>query len=337
DSEYLSTIAEFLADTTHHITLGIDIIGHLAKTGNWYDSLNSDFATLKELLTTKALPVSLTISSDIYQNAGANHVQQLAYAMAHVNEYLNVIAHETPKKASAFTPIFKVAVGGDYFFEIAKLKTLRYLYQTLAEAYDFPTQAYILAFPTRRNKTIYDYNINLLRTTTECMSAILGVADEVCNVAYDHIYHHDNAFGTRIARNQLLILKEESYFDKVSNPTNGSYYLESLVQQLAEKGLELFKNIEKGGGFLTQLKAGKIQQKIQEEAQKEQRQFDNGEKILVGTNQYKNDEDRMKDKLERNPFLQKEPRKTLISPVIAKRLAEKIEQKRLRHEAKSKS
>lgn len=332
DKDYFLTIAEFLKNTKHHITLGVDIIGHLAKTGNWHHSLNNDFAALKELLTNDSLPLSLSIDTSHYQNAGANHVQQLAYAMAHVNDYLNIIANEIPDQLSNFTPLFKVAVGGDYFFEIAKLKALRCLYNTLSEAYECPTQAHILAFPTRRNKTIYDYNINLLRTTTECMSAILGGADGVCNAAYDKIYHHDNAFGTRIARNQLLILKEESYFDKVTNPADGSYYLESLVRQMTEKGLELFKSIEKGGGFLKQLKIGKIQQKIQEEAKKEQRQFDNGEKILVGTNHYKNDENRMKGKLERNPFLKKNPRKTLIAPIIAKRLAEKIEQERLRQE-----
>ena len=169
----------------------------------------------------------------------------------------------------------------------------------------------------------------MLRTTTECMSAILGGADAVANLPYDALYHKDNEFGDRIARNQLLILKNESYFDKVNNPADGSYYIESITQQLAEKALQLFKDIEKNGGFLKQLKEGTVKRKIQESADKEQALFDAGKKILLGTNKHPNPTDRMKHDLELFPFVKINPRKTLITPIIEKRLAEKIEQERL--------
>ena len=96
----------------------------------------------------------------------------------------------------------------------------------------------------------YDYNINMLRSTTEAMSSVLGGADAVCNMPYDVLYHKSNEFGERISRNQLLILKAESYFDVVSNPADGAYYIESVTQELASKALELFKQIEDGGGFI---------------------------------------------------------------------------------------
>src|SRR5690554_7522397 len=110
------------------------------------------------------------------------------------------------------------------------------LFDALKKEYNYEFDCHIIAQPTKRNKTIYDYNVNMLRTTTECMSAILGGADAVQNIAYDAVFHKTNEFGDRISRNQLLILKEECYFDKVNNPADGAYYIESLTNQLAEKG-----------------------------------------------------------------------------------------------------
>ena len=223
-------------------------------------------------------------------------------------------------------------MGTNYFFEIAKLRALRILIKTLASAYDHNLECHIIATPTKRNKTVYDYNVNMLRTTTECMSAILGGADGVANLPYDALYHKDNEFGDRIARNQLLVLKHESYFDKVNNPADGAYYIESVTEQLAEKALELFKDIEKNGGLISQLIDGTIQRKINESTHKEQELFDSGKEVLLGTNKYPNKNDHMKNDLELYPFVKQNSRKTLIVPIIEKRLAEKIEQERLSQE-----
>lgn len=128
---------------------------------------------------------------------------------------------------------------------------------------------------------------------------------------------------------QLLILKHESYFDKVENPADGAYYIESLTNQLASKALELFKSIENGGGFLTQLKEHTIQRKTKESARASQEDFNTGRQILIGTNQYPNPQDRMKDSLELYPFVKTDKRKTLIEPIIERRLSEIMEQERL--------
>ena len=172
----------------------------------------------------------------------------------------------------------------------------------------------------------------MLRTTTECMSAVLGGANAVRNLPYDSLYHKSNEFGERIARNQLLILKSESYFDLVTNPADGSYYIEELSEKLAAKGLELFKNIEESGGYLNQLFEGTIQRKSKERAQQEQQAFDAGEISLIGTNKHPNPDDRMKSQLEVLPFVKIDPRKTLIAPIIEQRLSESIEKERLSHE-----
>lgn len=305
----------------------LDPIGQLAKEGNWFATKEKDNFETLNVLSKESNTISLIrIDSGLYQNAGATMVQQIAYSLAHANEYFNRI--ETINQPI----VFEVAVGTNYFFEIAKLRALRLLFQTIAKEYNHNLDCNLVVSPTKRNKTLYDYNVNMLRTTTECMSAILGGADAIANLPYDALYHKDNEFGDRIARNQLLVLKNESYFDKVNNPADGSYYIESLTQQLAEKSLALFKDIEANGGFLKQLTEGIIKRKIQESADKEQALFDSGKEILLGTNKYPNQADRMKNDLELFPFVKQNPRKTLITPIIEKRLAEKTEQERLNNE-----
>lgn len=324
--EFSNKINEFASKNKANIFIQNDPIGQLVKDGNWFENLEKDFEKLNTFTSKTTVPF-LTISSGIYQNAGANIVQQLAYTLAHANEYFNRI----PAINQPIT--IEVAVGTNYFFEIAKLRALRLLFNTLASEFNHNFDCHIIATPTKRNKTLYDYNVNMLRTTTECMSAILGGADAVANLAYDAIYHKDNEFGDRISRNQLLVLKHESYFDKVNNPADGAYYIETLTEQLAEKALELFKDIEKNGGLISQIIDGTIQRKINESAQKEQELFDSGKEVLLGTNKYPNKNDQMKNDLELYPFVKQNARKTLITPIIEKRLAEKLEQERLNNEA----
>lgn len=330
DLKLLSKDSLTAITTDLNANFSLDIIGNLARTGNWYHNLKTDHDLFEIFINaTNTLSVDLSL----YQNSGANCVQQLAHSMAHLNEYFNHFETRlNPQQKSNLKVIFKVSVGTNYFFEIAKLRAIRQLYQTLAKSYGVNAACEIHATPTKRNKTIYDYNTNMLRTTTECMSAVLGGADWISNQPYDAIYHDPNEFGERISRNQLLILKNESYFDKVDNPTDGAYYIESLTRQLSEKALEIFKSIESGGGFLKLLKEGVIQKKIKESALKEQEQFNESELVLLGTNKYPNSDDRMKDNLERSPFVKQNPVKTLLEPIIEKRLSETLELERLKTE-----
>lgn len=325
--DFVKKIEAFAQKTKAKIFCNLDPIGQLAKDGNWFATKEkTNFETLN-LLSTATTNVSLiSINGGLYQNAGANMVQQIAYSLAHANEYFNRITTINQ------TIVFEISVGSNYFFEIAKLRALRLLFNLIAKEYNHNLDCHLLVSPSKRNKTIYDFNVNMLRTTTECMSAILGGADAVANLPYDALYHKDNEFGDRMARNQLLILKHESCFDKVDNPADGSYYIETLTNQLSEKALILFKEIEANGGFLKQLNEGVIKKKIQESANKEQELFDAGKEILLGTNKYPNKKDRMKEELELFPFVKIKPRKTLITPIIEKRLAEKLEQERLKEE-----
>lgn len=322
--DYISKIETIAKSRKAKIYCNLDPIGQLAKEGNWFKTQEKDnFETLNLISKQVSQSSIISINSSLYQNAGANIVQELAYSLAHANEYLNRISNFNQPI------VFKISVGTNYFFEIAKLRAYRMLFDTIAKEYLSNLECHLIVTPTKRNKTIYDYNVNMLRTTTECMSAIIGGADAIANLPYDALYHKDNEFGDRIARNQLLILKNESYFDKVNNPADGTYYIESLTNQLAEKALVLFKDIEANGGFLKQLNEGIIKRKIQESADKEQELFDSGKEVLLGTNKYPNKDDKMKHDLELFPFVKVNPRKTLITPIIEKRIAEKIEQERL--------
>lgn len=321
DLDFVNKLSLYLTNQKAEFYLNLDPVGKLSKEGNWFKSQKEDFNALQSLSQSVN---TISVDTTNYQNAGANMVQQLAYALAHANEYLN---HQTTNSIT-----FKIATGTHYFFEIAKIRALRILYASLAKEYNCSQTCHVIAQGSRRNKTLYDYNINMLRSTTEAMSSALGGADAVCNMPYDVLYHKSNEFGERISRNQLLILKAESYFDVVSNPADGAYYIENLTQELATKALELFKQIEDSGGFIKQLLQGDIQKKIKESAAKQQELFDNGNITLLGTNKHLNPTDLMKENLELFPFLKSNPRKTLIQPIIAKRMAEAIEKERLSHE-----
>lgn len=327
-SEFVSKLNDFSVNTTHEIYIHIDTVGHLAHTGNWYKSLNNDHQKLADCLSkSNALSATIAVNLGLYQNAGASIVQQLAYSVAHANEYLNSFHEQIKNKI-----VFKVAIGSNFFFEIAKLRALKLVWQSLMQVYENDIGIHITAQPSKRNKTVYDYNSNMLRTTTECMSAIFGGAQTIINSPYDSLYHKDNAFGQRLSINQLLILKYESYLDKVSNPTEGAYYIETLTKDLAQKSLDLFKSIEAQGGFLKQLHSGIIQRKIKAYANKAQTNFDSNNEGLLKTHLHHQPNDQMKSQMELYPFVKYRKRKTLLEPIVEKRLAEQLELQFLKNE-----
>ena len=321
NDEFQIELSEFI--NSNNVYFQTDIIGNLAETGNWFISLKEDHSKLTTIF--KNTSNSISVSSDLYQNAGANITQQLAYTLAHANEYLNHFGSEIASKIH-----FTFSVGSNYFFEIAKLRAFRILWSALLEEYNVENkEAHLFVQPSLRNKTLYDYNVNLLRTTTECMSAILGGANTISNVSYDSIYHKSNEFGERIARNQLLVLQQESYLKEAQNFADGSYYIDSLTHQLAEKSLTLFKQIEKGGGFLNQLKDGIIHKKIKESSNKEIELFNENKIVLLGTNYQQNKQDKMKNNIELYPFVKQRNIKTLFPPLNRNRISEALEKLKL--------
>jgi methylmalonyl-CoA mutase len=309
-----------------------DPIGTLAASGNWTQGMEEDRALLGKFREQQPKQTTLGIHCGLYQNAGATRVQELGYSLAQAHEYAKWAEKDQRLISLLETPVFLVAVGSEYFFEIAKIRALRRLWSLLATSLGYPGTCFIIAMPSRRNKTLYDYNTNMLRSTMECMAAVLGGADLVCNHPYDGLYHHPNPFADRISRNQLLLLRHESYFSAVSNPADGAYYIESLTDQLGEKALGFFKSVDRNGGLLRQLKEHKVQKTIRESAAKEQKGFNEGRQVLVGSNKYPNPQDHMKGELEKDPFLRTRNEKTLIEPILPKRLSEGYEKQRIQDE-----
>jgi len=313
----------------------IDIIHQLASDGNWFKNGTQDYEQYRLFINTfSGYFAQLSVNTGLYQTAGASVTQELAYFAAHLNEYLNQYcdsdkAHDDGM-VHAFAKAEKrlnidTAIGPNYFMEVAKYRAYRVITKTLGTAYGLDLTCYITASPSLRNKSLLDYNVNLLRTTTECMSAVLGGADTVYNLPYDSFFNKENEFSDRIARNQLRILKDEAYLDKVNNAAEGSYYIDTLTKQLTDKSLELFKTIEKAGGFVQSLFDGTIQRKLKESAKQELEDIASQKKVLIGVNKYPNAAQPLQKEYELYPFLKTQPRKTLIESITPVRLATSIE------------
>jgi methylmalonyl-CoA mutase len=206
--------------------------------------------------------------------------------LAHAHEYLVTLSNQNISYKKPF--YFTVAVGSDFFGEIAKLRALRKLWVLLAQAYNILKEIHIHCETSLLNKSSLDANNNMLRTTTEGMSAVIGGCNSLTIHPYNTGFESQTDFSDRMARNQQLILKEESYLHHTADMGAGSYYIEKLTDELAGKAWEEFKEIENKGGFLACLKSNFIQNKIQEQADNLIKQFNNGELVLVGVNKFQN-------------------------------------------------
>tara|TARA_B100001287_G_scaffold83711_1_gene69863 strand:+ start:5502 stop:6659 length:1158 start_codon:yes stop_codon:yes gene_type:complete len=224
----------------------------------------------------------LNFSSKYLKNSGANIVQEIAFILSAANEYLKIYGKEISKNIS-----FEVVQGENYFFEIAKIQSLRILWSLITKKYGNQVDDCIVtATPTIKNKTIKNFNNNIIRSTTECMSGILGGCDFIKSIPYDFFNKNKNSFSERIMYNQLLILRNETFINKTINPISGSYYISYLIDDLSEKSLDLFKKIESKGGYFNNLKENGLFKQIFENAKKENDQYKSNEKIQVGVNKY---------------------------------------------------
>ncbi|HPS49343.1 MAG TPA: methylmalonyl-CoA mutase family protein [Bacteroidales bacterium] len=278
-------------------SINFDPISYLLLHGDYYINWTHNVEEAEYLIHTvlKRLPhfKAITVNGHYFQDAGANLVQELAFSMAAANEYLVGL---TAKgfHVDAVAPHLQIsfAVGPNYFMEIAKLRAARLLWTRILEQYPASLkesyQLFLHAQTARWNKTLYDPYVNMLRTTTEGMSAVLGNADSVTLDPFDKNYREPSEFSYRIARNQQLVLKEESYFDKVVDPAAGSYYIENLTHSIAHHAWKLFKETEARGGILECIKSGYIQEEVTRSRQQKEADIAQKRIILLGTNQYPN-------------------------------------------------
>ena len=246
--------------------------------------LSHDCFDIKTINISKinATKFKINIDSSPFKNLGCNLIQEVAFTLGMGNEYLNTYGKKTASLIS-----FELGQGGDYFFEIAKIQVIRRLWHLITSHHENEiTNVVIAAKPTIRNKTIKNYNNNLIRTTSECMSAILGGCDYIKSQAYDYLFNDKNDFSENLMLKQLLIIKEETNIDKVDNICEGSYYISYLMENIMKESFNLFKKIEKKGGFFKYLSSGAIIREIEINNRKDIGLYQTKNKILVGYNAY---------------------------------------------------
>lgn len=266
----------------------VDLAGHISpKEEDQYFSLIDVFdeknaeindQLVKELLA-KEFRRNICIDISLHQNAGAAIYQQLGIALAKTKELVEVYGIEILNKL-----LFRIAVSANYFFEMAKIRALKLLFNQFSKEYSLDEIPYIFAETSLRNKSVADNENNLIRSTLELASAMIGGADAVFSNNYLVSRSTDNA--EEISFKQQIVLAYESIINVFEDASNGSYYVEDITQQIAKKSWEYFVNIEEKGGYLELLKNGVIQKKIFEHAVEEQKWVEEGKIKLIGVNLY---------------------------------------------------
>ena len=235
----------------------------------------------------------LAVNAFNLNNAGAFITQELGYALAWGNELLAKLTEagftvdEVAKNIK-----FNFGISSNYFMEIAKFRAARWLWAEIVKAYapacDCACKMHVHAQTSEWNMTIFDAHVNLLRSQTEAMSAAIAGVDSITVRPFDKTYQTPDDFSERIARNQQLLLKEESHFDKVVDPSAGSYYVEVLTNSLADVAWKLFLDVEEKGGFAALANAGEIQKAVNASNEARHKNVATRREILLGSNQYPN-------------------------------------------------
>lgn len=253
------------------------------------------FESLKEAIEMVAeYPGIRVIGVEAYEfnKAGSSITQELAFALAAGNEYLakltelGVEAKEVAKRIK-----FTFSVGSVYFMEIAKFRAVRALWANIVDAYGVEgcgQKIKVHAVTSQWNQTVYDSYVNMLRGTTEAMSAAIAGVDSLEVLPFDYCYKAPSEFSNRIARNIQIILKEESHFNKVVDPAAGSYYIETLTQSILDSSWALFKEVEAKGGYVAAFKEGYVQSEIKAVAAKRDKNLATRKETILGTNQFPN-------------------------------------------------
>ena len=263
-----------------------DLAGHITLSEeNRYFSLIDVFVNneinsqLAEELLSKNFERNICVDASLYQNAGASITQQLALALAKAKDLAEVFGAEILEKL-----VFKFAVGGNYFFEIAKIRAFKILFNQLSKEFGLDSIPYIFTETSLRNKAKNDEENNLIRSTLELSAAMIAGSDAV--YSNDFKVQNSNSLSEEISFKQQIVLAYESIINVFDDAANGSYYIEEITHQFAENAWKLFLEIENSGGFVENLKSGKIAEMIYQQAIAEQNWVEEGKIKLIGVNLY---------------------------------------------------
>jgi methylmalonyl-CoA mutase len=273
--------------------------------------------------------------------AGGTAVEELAAAIAAGAEYLaGLTAKGIGVEAAASAIYFDMAVSANYFFEIAKFRALRLLWAQVVQQFQpagkQSARACVVATTSRWDGTIYDRHMNLLRGTTKTMSAVLGGADVIETLPFDGELHASDEISRRLARNTQIILKKESYFDRVVDPGAGSYYLETLTDSMAREAWKLFQQIEEKGGYLKAIETGFVQAEVSASRARKDKIVASRSYTLLGTNQFPNAKEKVLQEIKASEAVAVKGKKgkavITVTPLPPYRGAQGYEELRLRTE-----
>lgn len=323
-------------------SVSLDPLGKLTCTGNYHQDPVKDFRDLANSLgfARENLPGFrlIHVNGSEFHDSGASIGQELAFSLAKGNEYL-VKFKEAGVGVSDILPHlqFQFSVGSSYFMEIARLRAARFLWSRILEAYtgkDNKAPAiYVHCVTSGWNQTLYDPHVNLLRGTSEAMSAILGGADSLTVTPFNRPLGEADPVAGRMARNTQVILGEESYLDRVMDPGAGSYYIENLTDTLISGAWNRFLQVEEKGGFESTFSQGYIQEEIRKTAGARRLNLATRNEILLGTNQYPIPGEKAKTVPGRKPVAEVVPAEERIAePLERSRAARDFEQLRRRTE-----
>ncbi|RMZ58321.1 methylmalonyl-CoA mutase [Chryseobacterium nematophagum] len=266
-----------------------DLAGHISpeEDDNYFSLIdvfdenegNIDDQLAKELLA-KDFKRNICVDISLHQNAGAALYQQLGIALAKTKELVEIYGSDILNKI-----IFRMAIGGNYFFEIAKIRAFKLIFNQLSKEYGLDDIPYIFSETSLRNKAISDHENNLIRSTLEIAAAMIGGSDAVFSNNY-LIGKKGTKNSEEISFKQQIVLAYESILNVFEDASNGSYYIEDITRQIAEKSWAFFVEVEEKGGYLQLLKDGSMQRKIYDHAIEEQKWVQEGKIKLIGVNLY---------------------------------------------------
>jgi methylmalonyl-CoA mutase len=286
-------------------SINYDPFGRLLCKGSFCCGTEIDAQYIGEMIAlTAGLPQFrvLTVNGVYFCNAGSYITQELGYALAMGSEYMaKLTAAGIPADDVASNIRFNFGVDSNYFMEIAKFRASRLLWAQIVTQYGAKqsesAKMIVHAETSKWNMTIYDAHVNMLRTQTEAMSAALGGVHSMAVLPFDIVFRTPDAISERIARNQQLLLKEESHFSKITDPSSGSYYIENLTDSIINESWKLFVGVEEQGGYFEAMKAGTIQAAVQASSNARRKNLAQRKDVLLGTNQYPNNNEVAADKI----------------------------------------
>jgi methylmalonyl-CoA mutase len=269
----------------------------------------------------------ITISSHHFHNSGANVTQEIAYTLASFIETIDQLSKQNFSLTEIVQNIeFSISIGTNYFVEIAKIRALKFLFKkVLQSGYGLNKVEHFACLVHCKTSSFYSASItphtNILRATSQSMAAIIGGCDALTVEQFDKNIKQENDFSKRVSRNISHILKEESYFDKVIDPSAGSYFIENLTYEIAEQALQLMMKIEKKGGIIEAFKINYIQNEIKRNFEEKEGNLASGKDIMVGVNKYRFDEEAF---IEQQPIENKSITKD-FELLFDKRISQKFE------------